>query len=120
LQSRFPSAATIVVLPNLAAPLALSEPEGMRYVGECEATRPHQHEGVSVVPAADVELGAVTAVSDVTDLSSAFEKTTVVIRAVHVSICHDPEEVQFKLYDVRPLALSRANEGDKLPVGASS
>jgi hypothetical protein len=109
-QLQVPSATTIVVTPTRVTPLALSDPHGIEVVRACSVRSPHTHDGASELPGCQIGIDSESAGSSKTDASCIGDVPRVVVRAEHVTMCQDPESVQFKLYDVRSLALRHASD----------
>jgi hypothetical protein len=100
-QRQVPSAATVLVAPTRVTPLALSDPHGMQVVGACTVRSPHAHDGASELTSHEIGAGWRCAGSSATDAAFVGDAPRLVVRAKHVTMCQDPESVQFKLYDVR-------------------
>jgi hypothetical protein len=103
-QSHVPSAATLLAVPGRAIPLTLSDPLGMEVVAACAVSTPHEHDGLSDITAqhhVDRTGEAGSSKSDATLADGT--RRRLVVQAEHVKMCQDPDAVQFKLYDVRPL-----------------
>jgi hypothetical protein len=109
-QQQLPSAATVIVTPTRVTPLALSDPHGMQVVGSCSVRSPHVHDGASELTAHEIGIDSESPGSSAPDAVFVGDVPRLVVRAEHVTMCQDPESVQFKLYDVRSLASRHASD----------